>query len=266
MPTISDVSWRPNAKYGIIRTHERPRAVGSSRGHGQPVKEVIMDSIPLYRCGKCGEEKPLSAFHKGTLIGGRHSWCRACKCTGPRTSWPERGPRSNPIGQRKGTWTIIAWAKRGRWVARCDCGREKEISGSNWYSGRCVKRCACTPREPNYNKLPSGEAAFNELYNSYRNKGLGRKRNFDLSKEQFRLLTSMDCAYCGSSPSQVNKTGSGDTYIYNGIDRIDSSRGYTWTNCNPCCKHCNFAKMNFTLDEWLEHIKRIYCHMRLGGT
>ncbi len=242
-----------------------------------------MDSIPQRCCPRCGTNKPLSDFHKGPLACGTQSFCKTCQNEStllrrrqrgvlPRSEVKRQskgqgsiGPRSNPIGRRKGTWTVIAWAQRGRWLARCDCGREKEISGSNWYSGRCTRRCPCT-EYTTYNQLPSGEAAFNELYNSYRNKGRGRKRDFDLTKEQFRLLTSMNCAYCGVAPFQVNKTSSGDTYTYSGIDRIDSSKGYIWVNCNPCCKHCNFAKMNFTLDEWLEHIKRIYHHMRLGST
>lgn len=222
-----------------------------------------MLSIPLFRCGKCGEEKPLSEFHKGTLKGNRHTYCKACRHV--QRTYRSLGPRTNLIGQRKGTWTVIAWNDSGRWIVRCDCGREKAIHGSNWKTDRCIKRCACIPREPNYNKLPSGEAAFNELYQSYRNKGRSRNIVFGLSKDQFRVLTSANCAYCGAAPFQINKTGSGDAYVYSGIDRIDSSKGYVWGNCNPCCKYCNVAKINLSLDEWLEHIKRIYHHMHLGG-
>lgn len=31
-------------------------------------------------------------------------------------------------------------------------------------------------------------------------------------------------------------------YTYNGVDRLDSSMGYTPDNCVPCCWECNNMK------------------------
>lgn len=41
-------------------------------------------------------------------------------------------------------------------------------------------------------------------------------------------------------------------YKASGLDRIDSSQGYTNTNTVPCCTLCNFAKANFSQDVFLQ--------------
>lgn len=70
------------------------------------------------------------------------------------------------------------------------------------------------------------------------------KRNliFNLSKELFDKLLKNKCFYCGN----FSKDGA------NGIDRIDSSQGYTQENCESCCKTCNFMKLNFSKDQFIE--------------
>lgn len=223
-----------------------------------------MTSIAQARCSKCGEIKPVSEFHKGRNPGGVQSYCKACKNTGPRTYFPTFGPRNDITGQRNGTWTVVRWIGKGRWAVRCDCGSERVIEYNEWLRGDGIRRCPCTKR-PTYNQLPPGEAGFNALWQHYNRQKGDRGIAFELTREQFRMLVTMDCAYCGTEPAQVKRTGSGDEFTYNGIDRIDPSKGYTWDNCNPCCKYCNFAKNNFPLDVWLDHIKRIYHHMGLDN-
>lgn len=238
-------------------------------------------SIAQARCSKCGEIKPVSEFHKGRNPGGVQSYCKVCKrkleAQRPHRSdkpflrektGPHEAPRFDLAGQTFRMWTVREWdAAAGRWVVECECGRQKRVRRGDWLNRHGVRTCVCTPRVQ-YNLLPPGEAACNELYNTYRAKARKRGFAFDLSPEQFRLLTTMNCAYCGAAPSQVNWTRaqhSGSRYIYNGIDRIDSQQGYTWANCTPCCGRCNTAKSDMTLEEWKAHILRIVSHLRLGG-
>ena len=47
---------------------------------------------------------------------------------------------------------------------------------------------------------------------------------------------------------------------YNGIDRVDSSKGYEYNNVVSCCKNCNSAKMQLSIKEFKEHIIKIYNH------
>jgi hypothetical protein len=46
-------------------------------------------------------------------------------------------------------------------------------------------------------------------------------------------------------------------YIYNGIDRIDSSIGYILSNCRPCCRTCNVAKSDLSETEFWNWLTRI---------
>lgn len=44
----------------------------------------------------------------------------------------------------------------------------------------------------------------------------------------------------------------------NGIDRKDSSKGYTIDNCVPCCTECNTMKSDLPLDVFYNRIDKIY--------
>ncbi len=67
-----------------------------------------------------------------------------------------------------------------------------------------------------------------------------RELSFKLSKDQARGLHKGKCVYCGKKPSQ------GRHYKFNGIDRLDNTKGYTVQNCVSCCRPCNRAKNSIT--------------------
>lgn len=86
-----------------------------------------------------------------------------------------------------------------------------------------------------------------------------RSLTWELSKEQFNELTTHDCYYCGKEPSQiVNLKGCNGEYVYNGIDRVDNTKGYIFENCVSCCGTCNKAKMSMTEEEFYWWVIRIY--------
>src|SRR5258708_3678515 len=82
----------------------------------------------------------------------------------------------------------------------------------------------------------------------------------NLTKEQFNKLINQNCYWDNKKPSQIYRRPREDqiVYYYNGIDRLDSSKGYTIDNCVPCCKNCNTAKLRMSKIEFLEWIKNIY--------
>lgn len=91
---------------------------------------------------------------------------------------------------------------------------------------------------------------------------------FELTKEQFKNLTSNRCFYCGVPPDYLfNRLGSRgrlvskEPYIYNGVDRISSKKGYIVSNCVTCCGICNKMKSTLDLDVFQEKIKKIYNHL-----
>ena len=74
-----------------------------------------------------------------------------------------------------------------------------------------------------------------------------KRRNIpcNLSDEQIATIISKPCIYCGEQCS-------------NGIDRIDSMKGYEEGNVVPCCIICNKMKNNYSLDFFKTHIGKIY--------
>jgi hypothetical protein len=92
------------------------------------------------------------------------------------------------------------------------------------------------------NQLPEG------LYSRYKYNAKIDGRQFDLTMEQFNSFWQKDCHYCGR---QIEKIG---------LDRVDNSRGYVMDNIVSCCKVCNTMKMNYTLEQFLNHIRAIASH------
>ena len=109
------------------------------------------------------------------------------------------------------------------------------------------------------NRSPYGAATFNQLYNAYKCGAKVRNYSFELTKDYFAKITKQNCFYCGVEPRQIEKNNydNGD-YIYNGIDRIDSNKGYVIGNCVPCCGRCNEAKMAESQQDFLSWVERVY--------
>ncbi len=119
---------------------------------------------------------------------------------------------------------------------KCDCGTEKEIRSDHFVSNG-VKSCGCLNREVCHGKvLPNNEAMFNDVLRSYKNRNIP----FKLTKEEFRKYTKQNCHYCGSIPKkEKTHPHSPSVYTYNGLDRVDNTKGYENENIVSCCEHCN---------------------------
>ena len=116
-------------------------------------------------------------------------------------------------------------------------------------------------------RLPWGEGNFRQAYQSYKNNAKKESRVFELTREQFREITSQNCYYCNAVPANTYiRTGRKvyGHYLYNGIDRVENEKGYTIENSVPCCSKCNRMKYTYALSEFLTYIKNIYEHLKLG--
>lgn len=171
------------------------------------------------------------------------------------------------IGQKFGRLTVIKreypndkW-RHARWLCKCECGGEIIVSRNILKSGR-TKSCGClkleNARRIGKVKLSYGTANMRKIIRSYKNGAKRRGVDYELTEEQFKEITQKNCCYCGAKPSNsVNGHGNNGIYIYNGVDRIDSGKGYIMNNVVPCCRICNHAKNNLTLQEFQDWIKRI---------
>lgn len=174
------------------------------------------------------------------------------------------------VGNKYGLLTVLKYlgrrptpSKRNYPIVlcKCECGQERIVSLWDIKSG---KTKTCRFDHPHY--LDRSIPAFNQLYkHSYKNRALKSGLDFELSKDEFRKLTKSNCHYCGSPPigNKLTRTGNRESiYVYNGIDRIDSDKGYTLDNVVPCCSICNHAKNNMSYKDFLEWIKRLVAYTR----
>lgn len=115
-------------------------------------------------------------------------------------------------------------------------------------------------------RKPYGVSSFNRLVRQYKANAKRRGLSFELTDDEVRTLTTGDCTYCGTAPRQVmSSSDSNGEYVYNGIDRVDPSRGYTAVNCVTACKYCNRAKTNMTEHEWFEFRTRLATVLAKGA-
>ena len=161
------------------------------------------------------------------------------------------------IGRRFGRLVVKKFmgTKNGRgfWSVVCDCGTEKTVSRSTLISGHTLS-CGCfmLERAKECNSLPNGVAHINGLFKTYADSAKNRCLSFELTKEEFVSLISKSCFYCNEPPSERWHEARGNGHMLsNGLDRIDSSKGYTTNNVVPCCKECNNKKKYLTPVELL---------------
>jgi hypothetical protein len=185
---------------------------------------------------------------------------------------------SDLTGRKFGKLTVAALGNKGSrllkcgtrvyysyWMCDCDCGAKHVASSQALLSGR-TKSCGCS-RKDNISKFGNekrhkiGSASLNAVYNGYKRQARRRGISFNIGKEAFEEITSRNCFYCGSKPNQNIKRRTqayyGD-YIYNGIDRVDNSRGYEDGNIVSCCRKCNFSKRTQSIDEFRQWVLDVY--------
>ena len=111
--------------------------------------------------------------------------------------------------------------------------------------------------------------SFNRLYSRYKRSAKRRGYVFLLTRKSFKSLTSKCCTYCGIMPQTIGELtpGSKNTqpYIYNGIDRINSTIGYIEGNVVTCCTICNFMKGKLPHELFIVQIQRIHDYQRMNN-
>lgn len=181
--------------------------------------------------------------------------------------------KPNLVGEIFGRLTVIASTtskhNRSRWVCSCECGNQCIATGKTLREGK-KKSCGCLQRESSQrkaqimtenNSLPDGHASCNALHATYKWNAKNKGREFSLTREYFRELTSSDCFYCGRSPSQVISAASCKTpYVYNGVDRQDNKKGYTVENSVACCGTCNDMKRARSVEDFMNACKAVVDH------
>ena len=90
------------------------------------------------------------------------------------------------------------------------------------------------------------------LYYEYKKGARSRDLSFELSLDEFYVLNYQNCHYCDGMNEYVKTSFTG-----NGIDRVDNIKGYSVSNCVPCCSICNRAKRDMRYEDFLLWIERL---------
>lgn len=188
----------------------------------------------------------------------------------------------NYSGQKYGHLTLLSYSRPGGaqvgayWLTKCDCGEVKEVIAKDIVKGR-IKTCGkcqyhrdliqkgtdeSRKKSMAYRKSPSGmEIGHRHLYKTYCENAAHRGYSWNLSQEDFLKLTKGNCHYCNTPPSKEFKRQGRRYYIlYNGIDRVDNSLGYTLQNCVSCCTDCRRMKGTYSVQKFRDLCMKVAVH------
>lgn len=188
---------------------------------------------------------------KATCAALRNGGKKSCGCI----------QRYDLTGQKINMLTVLKKIKRkdGRhyYECLCECGGKSTAKGSDLRKKKTIS-CGCYRRitssiNGKNTRKEFGVAAKSRIYERYRTTAIKRKIEFTLSKDMANKLFLRKCYYCNSEPNNKHKDKTYDKFfLYTGIDRIDSSKGYIEDNVVPCCKACNLAKNDTPFEEFVQ--------------
>lgn len=171
-------------------------------------------------------------------------------------------PIKNYIGYKTKAFEVIEKAEQGKWKVKCrKCGKEyiRRITDINNFQGNgCMD---CTPR------IAKSKPNDWHMYIHYKGHARDKEREFTLSYEEFQKLCHSNCYYCGAEPEirqqLLRYCKNSEPQPLNGVDRVDSSKGYTLNNCVPCCIKCNQMKSDLEQKDFINQISKIYKHLNV---
>jgi hypothetical protein len=143
-----------------------------------------------------------------------------------------------------------------QWLCLCDCGVKFANTTKQIQKGR--KSCGCLRDRSQFKNKSDREVIGNTKLFHYQAGAKRRGIPWDLPKDQFVDMLFSKCSYCEQEPYLLVKRTNHEALV-NGVDRRDSSLGYSLENCVSCCKFCNFAKNSSTEEEFMKWIGRVKC-------
>ena len=161
-----------------------------------------------------------------------------------------------------GNWTVlraVSGQRSREWLVRCVCGKKRQLETNRVLR---QKSCGCkTPELIAARNRKYAHPAQTEVYLGYKRDAKKRGFRWALSREFFLGLTQRNCHYCGVVPSR-KRAHSGEVFTYNGVDRVNSSKGYIKQNVVPCCSICNRAKSDSSVEVFLAWARRIVAYQQ----
>ena len=151
---------------------------------------------------------------------------------------------------------------------KCICGNVRTVPATDLRNGG-TRSCGCLKRDSlieRHKKTNPNRDSRYVLLSRYKYYATKRGLSFELDDETFYNIVQQPCVFCGDKNVTVVENRYGNyPFYFTGVDRIDSDKGYTADNVQPCCKMCNRMKMDHQEGFFLHHIEKVYKHSKLGG-
>lgn len=177
-------------------------------------------------------------------------------------------------GQKSGKLTIVDLSdkkyKDGQnyWNCICECGRKTIVRHGQLTKKKTVS-CGCNRLDYHSASDRILSRRFSDIIKTAKDRNIP----LEITKEDYRGIAFSPCAYCGEiDEKKITPSKNRNVCVHyditevvkiNGVDRIDSDGNYSKDNIQPCCKKCNFMKLDLTEDSFLEHIKKIASYRKL---
>lgn len=182
-------------------------------------------------------------------------------------------------GRRYGNVVILGRVgpdpKRGDlWKCKCDCRNVFEIHGYSFSTNK-RRSCGCladaVAHAISFERRTYSEATRNQHYQLHKSSAK-QQEVVPLEFSVWESVAKRPCHYCGETDIR-NYTRTRHTKRFataltpeevtrydcklNGIDRVDSQRGYELENCVSCCSMCNYMKQDYSITEFIQKIHQI---------
>lgn len=167
------------------------------------------------------------------------------------------------ISEGKVSGSALVLVKDSRATFVCNCGNEFSRALSNSVKSSTVQCLSCSNSRPFI-----GER---HIFKRIKSDAVRAGRTFNLTLEFFVSMCHEPCHYCSrSNINSANVPSKAGGYLikgfrYNGLDRVDNTRGYDEDNCVPCCVVCNRAKNAMSLEEFMDYIDALVGHQNSIG-
>lgn len=225
--------------------------------NGWKLVSVVKDEKYNYRatieCECCGEQRSVNYYN----FKNEATKTKPCKCYGILIK--------NTVGNTYGIVKVLEFdrksesnSKPGQYdlYFKTQCTLCKKFSTRKYNPTQWNKTTKCQVCNSTFE-----ESSYNDLLRVYKKGASERNYEWKLSDDEFLTLVNQNCHYCGSSPVERDHDSSKNKRKVMGIDRVDSTIGYVFENCRPCCTACNYMKWNYSEEFFINHIKLIYNHL-----
>lgn len=160
-------------------------------------------------------------------------------------------------GKKFGHLTMLRPSRSGGdgigsyWIARCDCGTEKEVLARAVAGGRILTCGNCIHHQ---NLRRGGRDMSTRQRRDYSRALAEATRHgwkWEITPTEFQNYISSNCSICGSPPKETKMK----------IELVRSSGEYSLDNCVVTCSTCRRWKGSGDLQELLDHMQLIISHL-----